>query len=139
MFIDASVIVAILAREPGWEAFDKTLDEQAGPLFFSPFVRFEAVQSIIRKQRQSGARPSLAHCQETADVFEEFVHRLGLQEIPISPEIGQAALAAGTRYGKAVGHPAGLNFGDCFAYACAKTLAVPLAYIGNDFSLTDLA
>ena len=101
---------------------------------------------VSRQSRRSLARGSAAQVgrlvgpfDQAQQIFDDFVHRLGLQEIPISPEIGQAALAASTRYGKAVGHPAGLNFGDCFAYACAKTLAVPLAYIGNDFSLTDLA
>jgi ribonuclease VapC len=49
------------------------------------------------------------------------------------------ALSGSATYGKAVGHPADLNLGDCFAYACAKALNVPLLYKGNDFSQTDLA
>jgi len=64
---------------------------------------------------------------------------LGAEEVAISPEIGSLAVAASARYGNAVGHPADLNFGDCFAYARAKTLGVPLAYKGDDFTLTDLA
>lgn len=47
-------------------------------------------------------------------------------------------LASGT-YGKLIGHEADLNFGDCFAYACAKALGMPLLYKGNDFARTDLA
>lgn len=42
-------------------------------------------------------------------------------------------------YGKIVGHAARLNLGDCFAYACAKSQGVALAYVGTDFALTDLA
>ena len=46
---------------------------------------------------------------------------------------------AAALYGKAVGHPADLNFGDCFAYACAKAHTTTLIYKGDDFAKTDLA
>jgi len=49
------------------------------------------------------------------------------------------AQEAAWTYGKTVGHPAQLNFGDCYAYACAKAYRVGLLYKGNDFSETDLA
>jgi ribonuclease VapC len=61
------------------------------------------------------------------------------KEVAITPEIGRRALAAGAIYGKGVGHRADLNFGDCFAYACAKQLGVPLIYKGKDFAHTDIA
>ncbi|BBD36979.1 truncated ribonuclease [Aminobacter sp. Y103A] len=57
----------------------------------------------------------------------------------ISGDVGSLAIDAGMRYGKAVGHPADLNFGDCFAYACARSLGAKLLYKGSDFSRTDLA
>ena len=44
---------------------------------------------------------------------------------------------ANARWGKSM-HPAGLNFGDCFAYAAAKEFDCPLLFIGNDFSRTDI-
>ena len=68
-----------------------------------------------------------------------FVDDLEAQEVPISPEIGKQAINASVAYGKAVGHVADLNFGDCFAYACAKVLGVTLLYKSNDFAHTDLA
>ena len=64
---------------------------------------------------------------------------LGASEVPISPQIGELAIDAAMSYGKAVGHAADLNFGDCFAYACAKAVGTGLLYKGNDFALTDLA
>jgi ribonuclease VapC len=70
---------------------------------------------------------------------DALVEDLGAQEMSISPEIGKAALDAGATYGKAFGHVADLNFGDCFAYACAKVLGRALLYKGNDFAHTDLA
>ena len=59
--------------------------------------------------------------------------------MPISSEIGTRALEASATYGKTVGHVADLNFGDCFAYACAKVLDVALLYKGSDSTYTDLA
>ncbi|WP_375421736.1 PIN domain-containing protein [uncultured Sphingomonas sp.] len=49
--------------------------------------------------------------------------------------IGQAAYA---QYGRGTGHPAGLNFGDCFAYALAKESGRPLLYKGHHFAATDV-
>ncbi len=60
-------------------------------------------------------------------------------EMDITAEIANAALKAACKYGKTAGHPARLNMGDCFAYACAKTRGVSLLYKGNDFAQTDLA
>lgn len=57
--------------------------------------------------------------------------------IPIRSETCTIALDAFSRFGKGR-NPAGLNMGDCFAYACAKELGVPLLYKGNDFSKTDI-
>lgn len=48
------------------------------------------------------------------------------------------ALEARIRYGRGFGHPARLNFGDCFSYALAKTLKAPLLYVGEDFDRTDI-
>ncbi|HSI40346.1 MAG TPA: type II toxin-antitoxin system VapC family toxin [Xanthobacteraceae bacterium] len=63
----------------------------------------------------------------------------GIDILTLTPDIGRSALEAFDRYGKGGGHPAQLNMGDCFAYACAKLHNVPLLYKGNDFARTDLA
>jgi ribonuclease VapC len=72
-------------------------------------------------------------------VVEAFVEDLGADEVAISAQIGRSAIEASAAYGRFVGHVADLNFGDCFAYACAKVLKAPLLYKGNDFAQTDLA
>jgi ribonuclease VapC len=62
---------------------------------------------------------------------------LGITVAPLSPaDAGRVADAYG-RWGKGV-HPAGLNFGDCFAYALAKEWDVPLLFVGGDFEQTDI-
>ena len=58
---------------------------------------------------------------------------------PVTAEQARIARAAYRDFGKGSGHPAQLNFGDCFAYALATTAAEPLLFNGNDFSQTDLA
>jgi len=142
MFLDASVIVAILGREPGYEEIEKRLSGLEGTFFVSPLVKFEASVALARQKASAAApntkpSPSLLWAAEAA--VDAFVEDMGAQEAPISPEIGKKALAASAAYGKAVGHVADLNFGDCFAYACAKALGVGLLYKGNDFAHTDLA
>lgn len=62
-----------------------------------------------------------------------------MQDIHFTGDIGDAAVRAAGEYGRATGHPANLNFGDCFAYACAKAYRLGLIYKGDDFAKTDLA
>ena len=53
-------------------------------------------------------------------------------------EQDRLALDAYDRFGKGTGHPAGLNYGDCFSYALAEQTGGPLLFRGNDFRVTDL-
>jgi ribonuclease VapC len=57
---------------------------------------------------------------------------------PVTVEQVEIARAAYAQFGRGMGHPARLNFGDCFAYALAKSLNAPLLYKGNDFARTDI-
>ncbi|KQU65652.1 ribonuclease [Aminobacter sp. DSM 101952] len=140
MFVDASVIVAILNQEPGWEELVKQLSMDTSERLVSPLVRFEAIMSLARAvSGGSGRKPTPAMILQAGLVVDDFINEIDAREIPISDEIGIAAVDAAARYGKAVGHPADLNFGDCFAYACARVQKTKLAYKGNDFAQTDLA
>jgi len=62
-----------------------------------------------------------------------------INTVPISVQEAEAALDAFARYDTGRGHPAHLNLGDCFAYACAKTNRTPLLFKGDGFSRTDIA
>lgn len=66
-----------------------------------------------------------------------FFAEFGVKVVAIEPAMTAIALDAFRRYGKGR-HPAALNFGGCFAYACAKHHNVPLLYKGNNFSQTDI-
>lgn len=138
MFIDASVIVAILGREPGYEELEKRLAEAGGRFLVSPLVKFEASIALAR-QKAANMKPSPELVRQAREAVDAFVEDITAEEVAISPEIGRGALDASAAYGKSIGHVADLNFGDCFAYACAKALEVTLLYKGDDFAHTDLA
>jgi ribonuclease VapC len=100
-------------------------------------VRFEATQALARAGTGS-RKPTAEALLKARDLVDQLVVEIAGENVPIGDVIGSHAIEASARYGKAVGHEADLNMGDCFAYACAKALDVPLLYKGNDFLLTDL-
>lgn len=128
MFIDASALVAILAREAEAADFSRRA-RQAIVRYTSPMAIYEAVLAVSRVRRVS------------VDRAENLVERLlavaMIQNISITPEIGRLAIEAFARYGRG-NHPARLNMGNCFAYACARSLDVPLLCKGGDFAQTDI-
>lgn len=138
MFIDASVIVAILGREPGYEELEKRLAENRGGFYVSPLVLFEASLGLAR-QKSYPTKPTSALIDQARLAVLAFLEAIQAEGMPITSEIGALAIATCATYGKAVGHLADLNFGDGFAYACAKANGVPLLYKGHDFIHTDMA
>jgi ribonuclease VapC len=129
MFIDASAIVAITAPEEDGPVLSARLD-QATDAQTSPIALYEAVLGLSRKLAISVA--------DAEEAVGNFIIDSGAEIIPITAEIGRAAIRVFERYGRGQ-HPARLNMGDCFAYACARTLGVPLLFKGDDFSQTDIA
>lgn len=65
------------------------------------------------------------------------LHRLGVEQVPVTEEHAELARSAYRRFGKGR-HPAGLNFDDCFAYGLAAALGAPLLFVGQDFARTDI-
>lgn len=143
MFIDASAIVAILAREITADTLIDRIERAGGPFVVSPLVRFEATLALARARSpargRAPRRPDPRRIRRAKKLVDEFLAEIGAADIAIDTGIGDGALEAAGRYGKVAGHPAKLNFGDCFAYACAKAAGAPLLYTGSDFAKTDLA
>ena len=71
-------------------------------------------------------------------IFDNLLSDLGIITEPVTATQARIARDAFRRFGKGSGHPARLNFGDCFAYALAKDFDEPLLFIGNDFVHTDV-
>ena len=69
--------------------------------------------------------------------MERLIRGLGCQVVPVTEQDAFTVAAAYARWGKGV-HPAGLNYGDCFAYALARQRGCPLLFVGEDFTQTDL-
>lgn len=131
MFVDASVITAILGLEPEGPDFIERLDRSENLAVTSPIAVFEATLAIAWKLK--------CHPLDARRRVDDFLRRSGCTLVAISPETAALALDAHARYGKGTRHPAQLNMGDCFAYACAKAHGVALLYKGDDFVHTDLA
>lgn len=128
MFVDASAMVAIMIGEPDAPDLLRRLDA-AGRRITSPLATYELTVALARaKDRPLG---------QVRIVVKEFLARSEIEVIEIGPTEGDLALDAFERYGKGR-HPARLNMGDCFAYACARTHGVPLLFKGDDFSQTDI-
>jgi len=75
--------------------------------------------------------------QEAREAVDALLYEADVEIIAIDADIGRAAIEAFEQFGKGR-HAAGLNLGDCFAYACAKQLGAPLLCKGKDFPQTDI-
>lgn len=124
--VDTSAILAILQGEAGCEALAKTIEEDERPTI-SAGSAIECGIVSARKAGEAGLR-MLHEFFAAADIR---IHETDADQV-------DTAIEAARRYGKGSGHPARLNFGDCFSYAAAKTLDAPLLFVGNDFVHTDL-
>ncbi len=128
MFVDASALTAILVNEPGADELVARL-ELAERRVTSPLAVWETAVAVARLL---GLSPSAA-CSEVMD----YLSIAGIELTAVAPETAMIATDAFERYGKGR-HRAALNFGDCFAYACARQSGVPLLWTGSDFALTDI-
>jgi ribonuclease VapC len=127
VIVDTSALIAILRAEP------------------------DASQIAHAIETAQGRRISAANWLETAVVidasrdpvasrrFDELVQTAELYVEPVTRDQVRIARDAYRDFGKGSGHKAGLNFGDCFAYALAKTTGEALLFKGNDFGHTDIA
>jgi ribonuclease VapC len=128
MFIDASAWAAMLLEEPEAEAFRAKLAD-APVVLTSAIAGWETVRAVTRATRHGQ--------DEAAKRLHDLQRIFGAVLVPIAANEQTLALEAHARFGKGV-HPARLNMGDCFAYACAMAHGVPLLFKGDDFSLTDI-
>ncbi len=126
MIIDTSAVIAILNNEPEAVTFVEAI-EQAQERRISAVSYVEAA-AVIDKERDPVASRRFDELLREADVVVEAV----------SENQARIARAAYRDFGKGSGHPARLNFGDCFAYALAKAKGEPLLFKGNDFGRTDV-
>ncbi len=129
IFADASALIAIITGESAADLLADALEADAGRLC-SAMAVWETVAGLCR----SHALPIPTARERVARFLEVGRFRV----VGIAEQEMQLAIEAYAQYGKGR-HPAALNMGDCFAYACAKVHGAKLLYTGNDFTRTDLA
>lgn len=125
MVIDTSAIVAVLLNEVT-AARIAQLIETSSPRLLSAANLLETSIVIESRKGEPGGRE-----------LDLLLYRARIDIVPLDQDQAEIARIAWRRFGKGR-HPAALNYGDCFAYALAKSRRLPLLYIGDDFSQTDI-
>jgi ribonuclease VapC len=126
MIVDSSAVIAILRGEPDARPLLDGM-KTAHSISISTATFFET--SIVIDSRGNPA---------ASRELDDFCEQIVLKFIAVDEKQMRIARQAYRDFGKGSGHPARLNFGDCFAYALAKSLDEPLLYKGIDFSHTDV-
>ena len=128
MILDASAIVAILGGEPEADVLLARM-RSADVRWTHPVSLYEAALAL-RRVNDIAIEVALTDTQE-------FLETADIQVLPLEGRTAETAVLTFARFGRGH-HPAKLNMGDCFSYACAKLRGVPLLYKGDDFAKTDL-
>jgi ribonuclease VapC len=126
MIVDASAVLAVLRDEPDAAVFAAAIGGSASPRISA--ANFVEAAIVVDRGRSPIATRR----------FDEFIDKARLAIEPVTEAQARIAREAYRDFGKGSGHPAQLNFGDCFAYALAKEKGEPLLFKGTDFSLTDV-
>src|SRR5487761_2126784 len=127
MIVDTSALVAILKHEPEAEAFSEAIEA-------AKVVRISAASYLETHIVVDGYKNPILKAR-----LEEIFENPGIQVEPVTLEQAKIARVAYRDFGKGSGHPAGLNFGDCFSYALAREKREPILFKGDGFMHTDLS
>jgi ribonuclease VapC len=125
VIVDSSAVIAVIFREPGFEALVEKLAAGSPAGIGAPTLVETAI--VLSSRLRRDARGLLAR----------FVQEAGLATVPFGEAHCSTAVDAWLRFGRGR-HPASLNLGDCLAYATARLSSRPLLCVGDDFARTDL-
>ena len=128
MIVDTSAVTAILKEEQDAPRFLRAVAISTQPKRMSAANYLEAGIVV-----DANRNPLLSRR------LDDLIVQTGIEVEAVTPQQADIARAAYRDFGKGSGHPARLNFGDCFAYALAKSMREPLLFKGDDFSHTDVA
>ena len=122
--LETSAIAAIVRYEPAREAIQELI-VAASSYVVPVHCRLELTLASSLKERR-------------LDVLREVVENGACETVGLPASAALLLEETALRYGKGSGHPAQLNFGDCMSYAVAKSLRLPLLFVGDDFARTDI-
>lgn len=126
MVLDTSAILAILLAEPEADPMVRAIAAAESRILGAPTL----VEASAVMQARKGPGGDLA--------LDALLRRIGAQVAPMSDAAVSLARLAYGRFGKGVGDPGVLNYGDCLAYGVAMSLGEPLLFKGDDFPQTDV-
>jgi ribonuclease VapC len=126
VIVDTSALVAILRLEDDGRLYERAIEQ-------SPVNRISAGTYLEVSIVIDRARDPLISRR-----LDEFLAEAAFVIEPVTPSQARIARDAHRDFGKGSGHKAGLNFGDCFAYALSRELNEPLLFKGDDFRHTDI-
>jgi ribonuclease VapC len=130
--LDSSALLAVLFSEPGYLSLvDRMLEADVLRIGAPTLVE----TSLVFESRRG--RPERREMSPREDDVQALVKELGVTVVPFGESEWHRAVEAFAKYGRGR-HKAGLNFGDCLAYATATVAGDSLLYVGNDFKHTDL-
>ena len=126
MILDSSAVIAVITGEDDYQPYlDALLDADRVRLSAATYVE---TAIVLDRHRDPGLGRRI----------DRLLAEVAASIEPVTPEQARIARGAHRDFGRGSGHPARLNFGDCFAYALAIERNEPLLYKGNDFSHTDV-
>jgi ribonuclease VapC len=126
--VDSSAIIAIAFSEPEAQRFAAFIEADRDARLAAP--NYVETSNVMEARHGASGQAMFEHVLER-------LRNAGLQIVAFDGLQAELARAAFRRYGRGR-HAAGLNFGDCFAYALAKALDAPLLFKGGDFGKTDV-
>jgi len=126
VILDSSALIAILRSEPEAPAFADAIENAA-------VRRISAASYVEAAAVIDGSRDPVLSRR-----FDDLLRDAQIRIEPVTEIQARLAREAYRDYGRGSGHPAKLNFGDCFAYALARDMGEPLLFKGGDFSSTDV-
>lgn len=126
MVIDTSALLAVLFAEPEASAFAEQIASSDRRLVGGPTL-VEATAVMLARKGKPGVI-----------ALDALVARLGIEIVPLSVEAAEFARQAYASFGKGVGSPPVLNYGDVMSYGVARAEDEPLLFKGDGFSRTDI-
>lgn len=126
MIVDTSALIAILRDERDAISYAKAIANAA-------VTRISAGNYVETAAVIDASRDPIASRR-----FDDLLREARIMIEPVTEVQARIAREAYRDFGRGTGHPARLNFGDCFAYALAKAINEPLLFKGDDFTHTDV-
>ena len=125
MVIDSSAIIAVLLNEANAAQIAEAIDSGSQRLLSAASLLEASIVIESRKGEAAGRELDL------------LIYRAAIEVVAVDQDQAEIARIAWRRYGRGR-HPAGINYGDCFSYALARSRGLPLLFQGEDFSRTDI-